>query len=280
MRKAVSLYTFLLLFALSGNLTGAARQLSCPSQGTERSRVLAVNSRLELLLADHKELKLIGIEPPRPTPQEPDLDDDIKNEMGDWLKGKEILYAKALLERDRWGRIPAFVFLPLDQKQLSVNEALLGAGLARFEPSEEAQPCHKVFLEAEAGAREASIGLWSDPFYAVMGAGEQPDFSEKAGTFVIIEGQVTRVESNPFRTSLYFGPGRGRNFYVTIMRKNLKIIEGLNLSGLTGSHLRVRGLLDLHYGAHIEITHPDDLEILSQKLDNGNLKTNFLTTQH
>lgn len=279
--RLLFLFGFILVAsAPNGNQAQAARQLNCPAQGAMKARVIAVNYRLELLLDDHRQIKLIGIEPPRPTPQQPDLDDDIKNQVRDWLKGKEILYANAALQRDRWGRIPAFVFLLLDQKQLPVNQALLESGLARYEPSDEALPCQQVFLEAEAGAREAALGVWNDPYYAVMQAGDQPDYAEKAGTFVIVEGQVSGVESNPFRTSLYLGPRRGRDVVVTVLRKYLKAMETLNLSGLAGSTLRVRGLLDLHYGAHIEISHPEDLEILSQKPDNAGVKSNSSTPHH
>ena len=46
----------------------------CPDEGGPRGRVASVNERLELTLESGIRLKIAGVDPPRPTPGDPDLD--------------------------------------------------------------------------------------------------------------------------------------------------------------------------------------------------------------
>src|ERR1019366_3936854 len=53
------------------------------------------------------------------------------------------------------------------------------AGLARYEPSAAARPCRTSLLAAEAGARAAGLGLWGDPYYAVIAAADRASFAQE-----------------------------------------------------------------------------------------------------
>jgi hypothetical protein len=107
-----------------------------------------------------------------------------------------------------------------------VGEALIDAGLARYEPSAAARSCRASLLAAEAGARAAGLGLWADPYYAVIVAADRPSFAEtfaeKTGTAVIVtavivEGRITSIADQRPRIMLYFGPRQGRDFSVTVL---------------------------------------------------------------
>ena len=242
----------------------------CPSPGeaADHALVVSIDEKLELTLNDGRVLRIAGIDPPRPTPDNPDLDQKSRDTLANWLNGRDIGFQPLGTALDRWGRLPCFVFAAAsasDQRLLSVGEALLDAGLARFKPSTEAKSCRTALLAAEASARAAGLGVWSDPYYMVIKATGRSVFAEKAATSVIVEGQVTNVVAGAARTTLSFGPRRGEDFSVTILQRNIKtfIAAGLNVPGLTGRVLRVRGLLDLRFGPQMEISSPDEIELIT-----------------
>jgi Staphylococcal nuclease homologue len=168
------------------------------------------------------------------------------------------------------GRVVAFVFAfgpgPVNG---SVGEALIDAGLARYEPSAAARPCRSVLLAAEAAARASGLGLWADPYYAIVAAADRLAFAEKAGSPVIVEGRVTGIASRGPRITLTFGPRQGWDFSVTILPRNSKLFEAAyaRLAGLTGQIVRVRGLLDTRFGPQIELSDPDEVETAEQGED-------------
>jgi endonuclease YncB( thermonuclease family) len=248
----------------------------CPSEGGTSGRVVAVDERLELTLETGIKLKIAGVDPPRPTPGDPDLDVRTRDTLAQWLVGQEITFRPLEPGRDRWGRVVAFFFAAAPESpdrpgpaRLSVGEALIDAGLARYEPSAAARPCRSAFLAAEAGARSSGLGLWADPYYAIIAAADRLSFAEKAGSSVIVEGRITGIANRRPRITLYFGSRQGWDFSVTILPRNRKTFETayLRLSALTGKTVRVRGLLDTRFGPQIEISDPDEVEAAGQGQD-------------
>ena len=237
---------------------------SCSLDGALRGRVASVNERLELTLADGATLKIAGIDPPVPTPNDPELDAEARAKLAAWLDGREVLFRPVGERADRWGRTVALVSAPMETATISVGEALLDAGLARFSPGPGTRPCSNRFLAAEVRARDQKLGLWADPYYAVLSATDRGAFDEKSATNVVVEGVVTSVEQGRFRTDLHFGQRRGYDFSVTILPRHRKRFEaeGIDLRDLDGRNLRVRGLLDLRFGPRIEIASPEEIEIL------------------
>jgi hypothetical protein len=194
-------------FALA-NAGAPGLQKACPGapalgdHAVGAGRVSAVNERLELTLDDGRLLRITGLDPPRPTPDGPDLDVDSSLKLAGWLVGKDIVFRLDEARPDRWGRLAAQVFAPAGASPsplLAVAPAALDAGLARFEPGPAAHPCRAALLAAEAAARAAALGLWADPYYAVIPSGDHGAFPEKAGTSIIVEGRVTGVAQDAFR---------------------------------------------------------------------------------
>ncbi len=254
--------------AVPVDAAAAKSKITCSMDQAVPAEVRSVDERLDLTLSDGTVLKLAGIDPPAPTPDDPALDQTARARLSGWLAGREIRFRALADRKDRWGRMPALVFAesgtpgaPL----LSVAAAVLDAGLGRFAPVEAARPCRTEFLAAEAAARKAKLGVWADPYYAVIAASDRDALYERTGTSVVVEGEVIGVEAGPFRTTLLLGPRRGRDFSVTISRRNLEIFRAADLDSdaLRGKILRVRGLLDTRFGPQIEISTRDEIEILS-----------------
>ncbi|MDQ6702958.1 MAG: hypothetical protein M3Z96_07585 [Pseudomonadota bacterium] len=130
----------------------------CPGEGGTIGLVVAVDERLELTLANGIRLKIAGVDPPRPTPGDADLDFRARDRLAQWLVGQEILFRPLEPGPDRWGRVVAFVFAVAPESpngpgpaHFSVGEALIDAGLARYEPSAAARPCRSALLAARPG---------------------------------------------------------------------------------------------------------------------------------
>jgi endonuclease YncB( thermonuclease family) len=247
----------------------------CPGKGGTGGRVVSVDDRLELTLENGIRLKIAGVEPPRPTPGDPDLDVRTRDRLAQWLVGREILFRPLEPGPDRWARVVAFVYAVAPESsdgsgpaQLPVGEALIDAGLARYQPSAAARPCRSALLAAEAGARASELGLWADPYYSIVAADDRLAFAEKAGSSIIVEGRITGIASRRPRITLTFGPRQGWDFSVTIL-PNGKLFEAAyaRLAGLTGQTVRVRGLLDTRFGPQIEISDPDEVEAAGQGQD-------------
>ena len=89
-----------------------AQQL-CPIEGNASGRVVSVDERLDLTLEDGTRLKIAGIDPARPTPDNPDLDGRARENLANWLIGQSVKFRPLQPGQDRWGRVIAMVFAPL-----------------------------------------------------------------------------------------------------------------------------------------------------------------------
>jgi hypothetical protein len=81
--------------------------------------------------------------------------------------------------------------------EIGVAEAILDAGLARYRPDAAAHPCRDLLLAAEAEARAGKTGLWDDPFYEVLAAGDRAVFASSRKAMVLVEGIVTSLGETP-----------------------------------------------------------------------------------
>jgi endonuclease YncB( thermonuclease family) len=241
---------------------------SCAPKGGSHSLVTSIDDRLELTLADGRLLRIGGLEAAAPTPGDADLGARGHDWLAAWLEQQDILYELLDARPDRWGRYPAVVFAaPVsgDATPISVGERLVREGFARVAPDQHKNPCEKRLLEAEKAARTAELGLWKDPYYKIIEAGDAAAFTEHAGSFILAEGRVSEIRDGSVRKMLFFGPHRQDHLAVTIMQRNVKIFEaaGLHFHGLIGQTLLVRGLLETRFGPEIEVTNPSEVEFVA-----------------
>ena len=138
--------------------------------------------------------------------------------------------------------------------------ALLAAGLARVWPEAEARACASTRLAAEAEARNKRLGLWLDPYYAVVDAADLDKLRERDGQFTLVEGTPSRVGEGRSRYFIDFGLRRG--FTIVIPKRRAKVFEraGMTISALAGARVRVRGALDDRFGPRMTILEPEDIE--------------------
>ena len=280
-KASVGGVALLLAFPLFG--AGGPAAADCPSGGGEAVRVAAVEARAELRLADGRLIRLVGLDPVQGTPETPDRDETARAALAAMLAGRAVTLTPLASARDRWGRWPALVFAA-DGSGAGMEGGLMGGGLAaaaiaaglgRYLPEAPAHACRDALLRAEAVARAAKLGLWSDPYYALLDVVDERGFTERSGTRVVASGTVAAVEPGPFRTVLRFEPrdrdtwrgggtreGTRRMLTATVPARARKMFEAGDVSAFLGKTLRFRGLLDLRFGPQVELAGPDDVEIV------------------
>jgi hypothetical protein len=241
---------------------------ACDGPGPQAGTVAGLDARLELTLADGTRLGLAGIDPALPTPDRPDLDVTTRDAVAAWLVGRAVTFRLLSAQPDRWGRRAALVYLAATDAAppISAAAAILGEGLARYRPDPTASGCLQPLHAIEAAARAAQLGLWADPYYAVLGTTDYAGFAERAGGVVLVEGVLREIRSGPVRTMLLLEPrdaGR-RALAITLLQRKVEMFDaaGFNFRALIGRRIRVRGLLETRFGPHIELATPDDVELL------------------
>lgn len=158
---------------------------------------------------------------------------------------------------DRWGRVPARVVLARDGTDLAT--LLLREGLASVDAGESGALCRPALFGAEADARTARRGIWT----SLLVPAREPDaIAARVGRFTVVEGMVVSVGERARWVYLNFGRDFGRDFAVSVSRRNWEAMRlaGLSADGLKGRRIRVRGIVDMRRAPTMEIASADMIE--------------------
>jgi hypothetical protein len=239
----------------------AAERFDCSLAALENVRLASVGEKLEMNLADGRAITFPTLEPPRPTPAAPNRPHDVASELTSLLIGQNLLLQR-LGGPDRWGRIPARLFIAGEDE--SVDETLAATGMAMA--SIEAGACGANVRAAEAAARTERLGIWNDPDYALLSGDQTRDFSALSGAVALVEGRVSSIGHSAPRLYLNFGGSRG-GLCLTIARRNQPLFEraGLSEKNLLHKTVRARGVLEIGAGPQIELFHPDQIEFMEDR---------------
>ena len=161
-------------------------------------------------------------------------------------------------KQDRYGRMRVQAF-----DHVWLQMALLERGLARVEIAPDREECAPDLYEAEAEARVGSRGLWALPQYAVKQAVSlSPGL---AGSFQLVEGQVTNVSVHDGRAFLDFHDNYRQGFSAAVAPEDRKTFRkaGFALEDLAGRHVRLRGIVENFAGRpEIALANPFQIEVL------------------
>ena len=173
------------------------------------------------------------------------------------LDGQTLRLAPAEAGHDRYGRLVAHVER---SDGLWLQGALLEQGLAQVQtrPGEAARAAE--MLAAERAARAAGRGLWTDAAFRPHDPGALDD---STGRFRIIRGRVLRVAPTESYVYLNFGADWRADFTVRVRRTELdSALAGVDLEGLAGRLVEVRGVVLQAGGPLIELSHPEQMQVL------------------
>ncbi len=245
----------------------AAQSLAGPDtlSTPETATVAAVIDGDTLRLAGEETLRLSGIEAPKR-----DLapgDDGLARLAGAAAEALKALVGSHPVilrqdagKRDRYGRRLAQVF---GIEGTWFQESLIAEGLARVHGDGRNRLGLETLLRIEAEAREAKRGIWQHPLFAVRTA-DDPRLQRFAGSFQIVAGRV--VEAAIVKGTGFINFGVDRNTDLTLVLNKPALDLGgpamLDLAWLTAKSIRCRGWLDLYKGPRIDISHPEQIEVL------------------
>lgn len=218
-----------------------------------------------LVLADGREVRLVGIQAPklpldRAGFEAWPLAEEAKAALEALALGRHLDLGFGGRQGDRHGRLLAHLF---DAEGRWIQGKLLQAGLARVYSFADNRAAVAEMLALERQARAARRGIWGDPFYAVRSAAAAGDW---LGGFELVEGRVLAIGGGGGRTYLNFADDWRQDFTIALDRQAAGLLEqeGIGLDSFAGRRVRVRGWLKAYNGPMIEVTHPEQIEVLEE----------------
>lgn len=161
---------------------------------------------------------------------------------------------------DRYRRHLAHLTLP---DGTWIQGELLASGMARVYSFKDNRKLVSEMLALERTARRDRRGIWALPYYRIRNPAETWDDID---SFQIVEGRV--VDAARVRNVVYlnFGPDWRTDFTFRIDRRALRLFERAGIDPLTfsGRAIRGRGWIKPQNGPLIDITHPEQLELLGE----------------
>lgn len=256
---------------------GVSGALALPVMACEGLRdgpsgvVVEVRDGDTLVLDSGVRVRLVGIQAPklplgRKGYEAWPLAGEAKSALADLSLGKQVLVRYGGAERDRHGRVLGQVYI--GKGEIWAQQAMLQAGLARVYSFADNRSCLLELYRAEAVARVERDGIWDgESFYAVRYADRPLKILERAGRYELVEGRVLKAESYGRRVYLNFGPVWKKDFTVVIERAGLRLFDqkGIDPLDLQGALIRVRGWIEDAAGPRIEVTHPEQIELLAKQ---------------
>lgn len=162
-------------------------------------------------------------------------------------------------QKDRHGRTLAHLYRKADG--LWVQGELLRQGWARVYSFSDNRALAPEMLALEGEARTAKRGIWAHPFYAVQ---TPQQLGAYRNSFQLVQGKVLKSARIRDYIFLNFGEDYKTDFTVVIERTNWRRFEtaGIDPISFGGRTVRVRGWLEYWNGPALQITHPEQIEVL------------------
>ncbi|HEX2215616.1 MAG TPA: thermonuclease family protein [Xanthobacteraceae bacterium] len=243
---------------------GQSHSQECGGVTLAAGAVRAVIDGRTLALTDGTVVRLAGLDlPSGDDPSTKSLAAQAKAFLESLASGRTITAKSESRSRDRYGRVPAYVFLT-EGLEGPLQRAILARGFARVAARAGERICAGGLLASERRAREAGLGLWGDPRHAVQRAEDFAAVMARRGTFALIEGRVVSVRESGGTIFVNFGRRWSEDFTVTIAKRNERTLvgAGLNPKSLERRFVRVRGFVEERGGPWIEVTRPEQVEVI------------------
>lgn len=252
----------------------ATRAIACGGAEMARGAAGRVVDGRTFLLADGRAVHLAGIEVPLlPLPQQSALPSGgvaARDALAALLDGAQVVLRRAESSPDRYGRIVAYVDALHGNSDRSIQAELVSMGFARVGANIGGRDCAAELLRRESIARAARRGLWADPTYRPLPAGDPARILAWRGRFAVVDGKVLSVHESGAIVYVNFGWRWSTEFSAVVRRRNAPAFAaaGLNLKALAGRRVEVRGFVEAHGGLAgipwhapwIEVTHPEQIE--------------------
>lgn len=245
--------------------------LACESLRMEDGGVVtSVTDGDTVILDDGRVVRMIGTQAPKLPLDRPDfqtwpLAPEAKAALEAVALDRPVRLGFGGEEVDRYGRVLAHVFVAAPDGEIWAQQAMVAKGLARVYSFPDNRACLDLLFAAEGRARLAGLGIWRDPYYSTRAADAPGDLLARAGHYELVEGRVLLAEQRGGRVYLNFGRFWKQDFTVAIEAPALRLFKaaGIDPLALENALLRIRGWVDDRDGPRIEVTHPEQIEVLA-----------------
>lgn len=210
-----------------------------------------------------KKVRLAGVWVPWDSPNEPG--DNVKKAvtlLKKFAMGRMVrLYQTKKEGEGRSNRLGQLLAQVERDDGLWLQGALLYSGLGTVMTAPSNPEQAKRMYSVETEARKLKAGLWDDARWAVLDPDRAKDFVNE---YRIVEGKVfsTAMKNNTF--FINFSRDWKTDFTVAVSSEKRFAFakQHVNLMGLNGKTIRVRGWVRNYNGPLIEISHPEQIEVL------------------
>ncbi len=234
--------------------------------------VTAVTDGDTVILDDGRVVRMIGTQAPKLPLDRPDfptwpLAPEAKAALVALALNKPVRLGFGGETVDRYGRVLAHVFVATPEGEIWAQQAMVAQGLARVYSFPDNRACLDLLFAAEGRARLAGLGIWADPYYSTRAANTPGDLLARAGQYELVEGRVLLAEQSGGRVYLNFGRFWKEDFTAVIEAPALRLFAeaGIDPLVLENALVRIRGWVDDRDGPRIEVTHPEQIEVLATR---------------
>lgn len=148
---------------------------------------------------------------------------------------------------------------------LWIQGAMVETGFARVYGFADNRALVPELLALERQARAAGRGIWANSYYDVLSARElEQSADDLLDSFQLVEGRVEEAALVRDRAYLNFGNDWRDDFTAVLQPETVDLFlsEGNDPAGLGGRLVRIRGWVELYNGPMIEVTYPEQIEVL------------------
>ncbi|MEX1109180.1 MAG: thermonuclease family protein [Dongiaceae bacterium] len=267
MEGARFLAVFLAAFCLA--VPADALDLPVALDAGERVVAVAVIDGDTLLLDDGREVRLVGLQAPKLPLGRPDfvawpLAEEAKAALEALVLGEAVTLAYGGRQLDRHGRALAHLYR---DDGTWIQGELLELGMARVYSFADNRALAAEMLAIEQAARADRRGIWAESWYDRRDLDAIPNaIEDDRDSFQLVEGRILDAARAGGRGYLNFGADWKTDFTLSLDPATLRLFdaEGLSIEELEGRRVRARGWVDYFNGPMIEITHPEQIEVLDE----------------
>jgi endonuclease YncB( thermonuclease family) len=236
----------------------------CGGDPLPAGRVARIVDGRSFVLDDGREIRLASIEVPAMSDGSP-AGPAAEATLAAMLVGEAVTLRSAAPTADRYGRTVTYTYTPDQGRNRSVAHTLLAQGHARVGIEVGDPACVAELLSQERIARIGKIGLWSDPQYGILAAGNLTGLVAGRGRFAVVEGKVLSVRESGGTIYVNFGRRWSQALTVTISKRQERIFSGAGREprAFENRFVRVRGWIEVRNGPQIEASRPEQIELIA-----------------
>lgn len=285
---------FVLVLVAAFFSSPAGADIACAPEAGSSHHVARVIDGDTVVLDDGREVRLIGALAPKPdlslgSAEEPGSREEADSREN-WppaaasrralealVGDRHVTLRFAGRKADRYGRVlaqlsvtaPASATLPASVTppagETWVQQHMIRVGQARAYALPGDSSCLAALIQAEAEARLARRGLWSEDRFPVYDAADTGRLLRLAGRFAIVQGTVRKAARTKETTYINFGDTWREDFTASLPtavvdRGGAEVAR--RIEGLAGRQIRVRGWIERRNGPMIVLSTVDEIESL------------------